>query len=77
MKSYIHTTSTGKQVQSDVPLIPQIARGLQNIPTLPNPRSGLNIAPARSETQAGLLNGGGNPIRLHTTLGKIEIKLFN
>jgi hypothetical protein len=35
----------------------------------PNPAG--NIASLRSQTQ---LNGGGNRIRLHTSLGKIEIR---
>jgi len=78
MKADIQTTSTGKQVQSEVPLIPQISRrDFQSPPTLPSPRSGLNIAAQRTEVMSGQLNGGGSPVKLHTSLGKIEIKLFN
>jgi hypothetical protein len=76
MKADIQTTSTGRQVQSDIPLIP-IARGFQGLAPPPSPRSGLNIAPSRMEQQSGQVNGGGNPVKLHTSLGKIDIKLFN
>ena len=84
MKADIQATGLGSQVKSDVPLVPRGLRGLQGqglIPALPGGR----VAPAIptitmssfATTQTGQRNGGGNAIKLHTSLGKIEIKLFN
>lgn len=52
-----------QQIVSDFPIVPVRPRGL-----IPNPKF---YTPTHSES---LLNGGGNKIVLHTSLGKITIK---
>jgi hypothetical protein len=83
MKAEIQATAQGNQVHSDFQMVPQIARGLPS----PSTKDAIRIPPAPSfaatpyssfaTTQSGKLNGGGSPIKLHTTVGKIDIKLFN
>jgi hypothetical protein len=77
MKADVQATTQGGQVYSDFPLTPQVARGAIPLPKSPPGQSYVSPYSSFSSTQTGKLNGGGNPVRLHTTLGKIEIKLFN
>ena len=79
MKADVHATTQGGQVYSDFQLAPQVARGTSGLIPLPNPPGQSYVSPysSFSTTQTGQRNGGGAPVRLHTTLGKIEIKLFN
>jgi hypothetical protein len=79
MKADVQATAQGNHVHSDIPLTPQMARGLSGVLSS-NGRPGPTIAMPYSSfesTQTGQRNGGGNPIRLHATVGKIDIKLFN
>jgi hypothetical protein len=78
MKADIQATAQGNQVHSDFKLTPQTAR----LPTFGGGNPGMpppiiNSYSSFATTQAGQRNGGGNPMKLHTTVGKIEIKLFN
>jgi len=73
MKADIQATGLGSQMKSDIPLIPQVARGFAPTQGRPGP----SISPSFATTQTGQRNGGGNPVKLHTSLGKIDIKLFN
>lgn len=79
MKADVQATSQGAQVHSDFPLVPQVSRGAPGIVPAPKTPGQSYASPYSSftTTQSGKLNGGGNPVRLHTNLGKIEIKLFN
>jgi len=79
MKADVQATTQGGQVYSDFALSPQIARGSSGLVPVPNTTGQSYVSPysSFSSTQTGQRNGGGNPVRLHTTLGKIEIKLFN
>lgn len=84
MKADIQATAQGSQVHSDFPLA-QASRGsIRNLPSTIDPGSkvppGMTFAAPPSSfltTQSGQRNGGGNPIHLRTTVGKVEIKLFN
>ena len=84
MKADIQATAQGSQVHSDFPLA-QAARGsIRNLPSTIDPGlkgpPGMTFAAPPSSfltTQSGQRNGGGNPIHLRTTVGKVEIKLFN
>ena len=79
MKADVQATAQGAQVRSDFPLMPQVARGTSSNVPVPNTTSQSYASPYSSftTTQTGKRNGGGSPVRLHTNLGKIEIKLFN
>jgi hypothetical protein len=79
MKADVQATAQGGQVHADFPMMPQISRGTSSVIPVPS-TAGQSYASQYSSfttTQTGTRNGGGNPVRLHTTLGKIEIKLFN
>jgi hypothetical protein len=81
MKADIQATAQGNQVHSDFQMVPQIARGLPNLSTkdgirVPTPSYASQYS-SFVTTQAAQRNGGGNPMKLHTTVGKIDIKLFN
>ena len=90
MKADIQATGQASQIHADFPLVAQAPRG--SIRGLPSPTDpgmvvppgvvppGMTFAAPPSSfptTQMGQRNGGGNPMRLRTTVGKIEIKLFN
>jgi len=80
MKADIQATAQGNQVHADFKMAPQIARGLPTLGGVPGVPGGspINSYSSFSTTQTGQLNGGGsNNMKLHTTVGKIEIKLFN
>jgi len=79
MKADVQATAQGAQVHSDFQLVPQVARGTTGVIPVPNSAGQAYASPYSSfaTTMTGKRNGGGNPVRLHTTLGKIEIKLFN
>jgi hypothetical protein len=80
MKADIQATAQGNQVHADFPLIPQVARGLPNLSGtsgIPTPSFTTPYTSSFTTTQSGQRNGGGSPIKLHTTVGKIDIKLFN
>ncbi|HLQ79112.1 MAG TPA: hypothetical protein VK210_17265 [Terriglobia bacterium] len=77
MKADIQATGLQSQMKSDFPLIPQVARGFSGLAPTTAGRPGPNISSSFTTTQTGQRNGGGNPVKLHTSLGKIEIKLFN
>jgi len=80
MKADIQATAQGNQVHADFPLVPQMARGLSGtLPPsgIPAPSYVTPYSSTFALTQTGKLNGGGSPIKLHTTVGKIDIKLFN
>jgi len=85
MKADVEATAQGTQVHSDFPLVAQAQRGgIRGLPSTADPGRtyppGLTFAAPPSSfstTQTGQRNGGGNPMRLRTTVGKIEIKLFN
>ena len=85
MKADIQATAQGSQIHSDFPLAAQAQRGgFRGLPPKPNIDPGIKgpmtfAAPPSSfeTTETGKLNGGGNPIHLRTTVGKVEIKLFN
>jgi hypothetical protein len=81
MKADIQATANGSsQFKSDFPLVPQAGRVLPGVGlglAPPNGRPGPNVSSSFATTQTGQRNGGGNPVKLHTSLGKIEIHLFN
>jgi len=85
MKANIQATGQGSQIHADFPMVAQAPRGnLKGLPSAIDPGivvpPGMTFAAPPSSfltTQLGQRNGGGNPMRLRTTVGKIEIKLFN
>jgi DUF4097 and DUF4098 domain-containing protein YvlB len=63
--------SPGRRIVSEIPMYGQAITTLdRNVRGAPVPPINRFNAPDR---QQGTLNGGGNPIKLHTSLGKIEI----
>jgi len=76
MKADVQATAQGGQIYSDFVLVPQVSRGTPGRVPQPNTAGQSYASPYSSfaTTQTGKLNGGGNPVRLQTTLGKIEIK---
>jgi hypothetical protein len=85
MKADIQATAQGSQIHSDFPLVAQAPRGsIRGLPSNIDPAikvpPGMTFAAPPSSfqtTETGQRNGGGNPIHLRTTVGKVEIKLFN
>jgi hypothetical protein len=78
MKADVQATAQGSQVHSDFPLVAQAPRGgFKGLPSNIDPGLTFTAPSSFTTTQTGQRNGGGNPIRLHTTVGKIDIKLFN
>jgi hypothetical protein len=85
MKADIQATAQGSQIHSDFPLVAQGQRGIRGLPpSNVDPKikvpPGMTFAAPPSSfqtTQTGQRNGGGNPMHLRTTVGQIEIKLFN
>jgi hypothetical protein len=85
MKADIQATAQGSQIHSDFPLVAQAQRGgFRGLPSNSDP--GVKVPPGMTfaappssfqTTETGQRNGGGNPIHLRTTVGKVEIKLFN
>lgn len=84
MKADIQATAQGSQIHSDFPMVAQAQRGgLRGLPSNIDP--GIGKAPSSFAappsgfqiTETGQRNGGGNPMHLRTTVGKVEIKLFN
>lgn len=73
MKADIQATGLASQIHTDFPLVPKIGNSFSGIPQPPKPGAPSSF----TTTQTGTRNGGGNPVKLHTALGKIEIKLFN
>jgi hypothetical protein len=86
MKADIQATAQGSQIHSDFPLVVHAQRGgLRGLPPS-NVDPGIKVPPGMTfaappssfqTTETGQRNGGGNPIHLRTTVGKVEIKLFN
>ena len=74
------------QIHSDFPLVAHAQRGgFRGLPPS-NVDPGIKVPPGMTfaappssfqTTETGQRNGGGNPIHLRTTVGKVEIKLFN
>jgi len=86
MKADIQATAQGSQIHSDFPLVAHAQRGgFRGLPPS-NVDPGIKVPPGMTfaappssfqTTETGQRNGGGNPIHLRTTVGKVEIKLFN
>jgi hypothetical protein len=85
MKADIQATAQGSQIHSDFPMVAQAQRGgFRGLPSNSDP--GIKVPPGMTfaappssfqMTETGQRNGGGNPIHLRTTVGNVEIKLFN
>jgi hypothetical protein len=85
MKADIQATAQGSQIHSDFPLVAQGRGSIRGLPPA-NIDPGIKVPPGMTfaappssflATETGQRNGGGNPIHLRTTVGKVEIKLFN
>jgi hypothetical protein len=83
MKADIQATAQGSQIHSDFPMVAQAQRGgfrglpSNNDPGIKGPNAFAAPPSAFQITETGQRNGGGSPIHLRTTVGKVEIKLFN
>ena len=82
MKADIQATAQGSQIHSDFPMVAQAQRGgfrglPPSDPGAKTPKAFAAPPSAFQTTETGQRNGGGSPIHMHTTVGKVEIKLFN